>query len=102
VRQFQESKRAPLRRLNARFGSGWCRRCSAERASRAQRKYAFSPPSLGTQSEAGDRFVERILSIRETCRLNDQSLHNYLIQVHHSRLTAAEIPIPLGIPQVAA
>lgn len=27
--------------------------------------------SLGTQSEAGDRFVERILSIRETCRLND-------------------------------
>jgi transposase len=32
--------------------------------------------SLGTQSEAGDRCVERILSIRETCRLNNQSLHD--------------------------
>ncbi|MGH2904551.1 MAG: IS66 family transposase [Solirubrobacteraceae bacterium] len=58
--------------------------------------------SLGTQSEAGDRFVERILSIRETCRLNDQPMHDYLIQVHDTRLTGAAVPIPLGIHQIAA
>lgn len=58
--------------------------------------------SLGTQSEAGDRFVERILSIRETCRLNDQPLHDYLTQVHHARLTGSKIPNPAGIDQIAA
>jgi len=58
--------------------------------------------SQGTQSEAGDRFVERILSIRETCRLNDRSLHDYLIDVHHARLTGSEIPIPLTADQIAA
>jgi transposase len=58
--------------------------------------------SLGTQSEAGDRFVERILSIRETCRLNDRSMHDYLVEVHHTRLTGAEIPNPLPVDQIAA
>jgi len=58
--------------------------------------------SLGTQSEAGDRFVERILSIRETCRLNDRSMHHYLIDVHHARLTGTDIPIPLAPDQIAA
>lgn len=58
--------------------------------------------SLGTQSKAGDRFVERILSIRETCRLNNRSLHNYLIEVHHTRLTGTDIPSPLPSDQIAA
>lgn len=58
--------------------------------------------SLGTQSEAGDRFVERTLSIRETCRLNDRSMHDYLVEVHHTRLTGAEIPNPLPADQIAA
>ncbi len=58
--------------------------------------------SLGTQSEAGDRFVERILSIHETCRLNDRSMHDYLVEVHHTRLTGAEIPNPLPADQIAA
>ncbi|HUA50078.1 MAG TPA: IS66 family transposase [Solirubrobacteraceae bacterium] len=58
--------------------------------------------SLGTQSEAGDRFVERILSIRETCQLNQRPLHNYLIDVHHARLTGQDIPTPLGVNQIAA
>ena len=58
--------------------------------------------SLGTQSEAGDRFVERILSIRETCRLNQRPLHDYLIEVHQARLTGADVPIPLGADQIAA
>ncbi|MGH2929643.1 MAG: IS66 family transposase [Solirubrobacteraceae bacterium] len=55
--------------------------------------------SLGTQSEAGDRFVERILSIRETCRLNQQPLHGYLTDVHNARL--ADEPIPSPLPAAA-
>jgi len=58
--------------------------------------------SLGTQSETGDRFVERVLSIRETCRLNNQPMHDYLIQIHNARLTGADIPNPPGTAQIAA
>lgn len=58
--------------------------------------------SLGTQSEAGDRFVERVLSIRETCRLNDRSMHAYLVEVHHTRLTGTQTPNPLATDQIAA
>lgn len=51
--------------------------------------------SLGTQTDAGDRFVERILSIRETCRLNATPLHGYLTDVHNARLAGQPIPSPL-------
>jgi transposase len=51
--------------------------------------------SHGTQTEAGDRFVKRILSIRETCRLNQQPLHGYPIDVHAARLAGQPIPTPL-------
>ena len=32
---------------------------------------------------------------------HDESLHDYLIDVHHARLTGADTPIPLGITQIA-
>jgi transposase len=51
--------------------------------------------STGTQTPDGDRFVERILSIRETCRSQDRPLHPYLVDVHNARLTGAPIPTPL-------
>ena len=51
---------------------------------------------LGTQSEEGNRWVERILSIRETMRLQDRSVLDYLIQAatasHHRR------PVPSPPP----
>lgn len=50
--------------------------------------------SLGTQTDAGDRFVERILSIRQTCQLNQQPLHGYLTDVHNARLAGDPIPTP--------
>jgi hypothetical protein len=35
--------------------------------------------SLGTQSEKGNRWVERILSLKETCRLNTKSTFPVLV-----------------------
>jgi transposase len=51
--------------------------------------------STGTQTADGDRFVERILSIRETCRCQDRPMHPYLVDVHKARLSGAPIPTPL-------
>ena len=36
--------------------------------------------SLGTQSEKGNRWVERILSLKETCRLNDKPTFPFLVE----------------------
>ena len=51
---------------------------TAERALRPaviQRKLSF-----GTQSDKGSRFLERMLSVSETCRLQQRSAYDYLIQ----------------------
>jgi transposase len=51
---------------------------------------------LGTQSEQGSRWVERILSVRETLRLQDRPVLDYLIQAataaHHGRLAPSPLP----------
>ena len=66
------------------------------RAERALRHAVlWRKTSNGTQTDAGERFVERILSIRQTCRLNNQPLHGYLVDVHTARLTGQPIPDPL-------
>lgn len=52
--------------------------------------------STGTQTPEGDRFVERILTIRETCRCQDRPMHPYLVDVHNARLTGTPIPTPLN------
>ena len=57
--------------------------------------------SNGTQTDEGERFIERILSIRETCRLNNQPLHGYLVDVHQARLHGQPIPTPLPDSQQA-
>jgi transposase len=73
------------------------------RAERALRHAVlWRKTSNGTQTDAGERFVERILSIRETCRLNDQPLHDYLVDVHTARLTGQPIPTPLPAAKHAA
>lgn len=51
---------------------------------------------LGTQSEQGSRWVERILSIRETLRLQDRSVLDYLIRAatagHHGQSAPSPLP----------
>jgi transposase len=51
---------------------------TAERALRPaviQRKLSF-----GTQSDTGSRFLERMLSVSETCRLQQRSVYDYMIE----------------------
>jgi transposase len=55
--------------------------------------------STGTQTPEGDRFVERILSIRATCRCQNRPMHPYLVEVHTARLSGAPIPTPLAAKQ---
>jgi transposase len=51
---------------------------------------------LGTQSEQGNRWIERILSVRETLRLQDRSVLDYLIQ---SATAARSVqPLPSVLP----
>lgn len=48
--------------------------------------------SFGTQSERGARYVERILTVCATCRLQGRSIIEYLRQVCHCHLSG--IPVP--------
>jgi len=51
---------------------------TAERALRPA--VIYRKLSFGTQSESGSRFVERMLTVSETCRLQERSAYNYLIE----------------------
>jgi transposase len=57
----------------------------AERALRGA--VIYRKLSLGTQSDDGERRIERLLSVHTTCRLQRQPLHHYLVDAltAHSR-----------------
>jgi transposase len=57
----------------------------AERALRGS--VIYRKLSLGTQSDHGERRIERLLSVHTTCRLQRRPLHNYLVDAltAHSR-----------------
>lgn len=50
----------------------------------------------GTQSEQGNRWIERILSVNETCRLQRRAVLGYLIEAadaaHHGRPSPSLVP----------
>jgi hypothetical protein len=46
--------------------------------------------SLGTASEKGNRWVERILSLRETCRLQAKSTYSVLVEAMTSLFHAQQ------------
>jgi transposase len=52
--------------------------------------------SLGTASEAGSRFVERLLSVVETCRRRGQSVATYLTACFEAKRSGKAIPSPLN------
>jgi transposase len=52
----------------------------------------------GTRTDHGDRFIERFLTIRETCRLQGRSLHDYLLAAITAALHGQPAPslLPAG------
>jgi transposase len=51
--------------------------------------------SYGTQTEHGNRAVERLLTIRETCRLQRRRLHTYLAEAITAHQHGQPVPTPL-------
>ena len=48
--------------------------------------------SLGSQSEAGERFAERMLSVSQTCRLQGRSLFGFLVEAITASARASPAP----------
>lgn len=66
---------------------------TAERALR--HAVIWRKTSHGTQTDHGNRLVERLLSIRETCRLNAIHPHDYLTRLIDANLHDQPPPSPL-------
>jgi transposase len=58
--------------------------------------------SGGTDSSRGSRFVERVLSVRETCRQQGRGLLEYLVECCQAHLEAKRVPslLPRGGPRL--
>jgi transposase len=63
----------------------------AERALRSA--VIYRKLSLGSQSESGERRIERLLSAHTTCRLQQRSLHAYLIDAIAAHARGAPVPL---------
>lgn len=48
--------------------------------------------SFGTQSAKGSRFVERILTVSETCRLQKRNAYQYLVEAMEARFAGDSAP----------
>jgi len=53
--------------------------------------------SYGTQTDHGNRAVERLLTIRETCRLQHRRLHTYLAAAITAHQHGQPVPAPLQV-----
>ena len=70
---------------------------TAERALRPA--VIYRKLSFGTQSESGSRFLERMLTVSETCRLQNRSAYDYLVTAvtaHFSKQTPPTL-LPKGV-----
>jgi transposase len=63
---------------------------TAERALRPA--VIYRKLSFGTQSASGSRYLERILTISETCRLQGRNAYQYLIEAMEAKFTGQAAP----------
>lgn len=68
---------------------------TAERALRPA--VIYRKLSFGTQSAAGSRYLERILTVSETCRMQGRSPFEYLVETMEAAF--AQLPAPSLLPQ---
>lgn len=76
---------------------------TAERALRPA--VIYRKLSFGTQSASGSRYLERLLSVSETCRLQNRNAYQYLIQAMEAKFAGKAAPslLPMaGKPGIAA
>ena len=71
---------------------------TAERALRPA--VIYRKLSFGTQSSAGSRYLERLLSISETCRQQKRNAYQYLIDAMEAKFAGR--PAPSLLPEQAA
>ncbi len=69
---------------------------TAERALRPA--VIYRKLSFGTQSESGSRFVERMLAVSETCRLQNRSAYDYLTKAVIAHFSKQPPPSLLPTP----
>jgi transposase len=63
----------------------------AERALRGS--VIYRKLSLGTQSDNGERRIERLLSVHTTCRLQRRPLYDYLVEILHAHSRGDPVPL---------
>ena len=63
----------------------------AERALRGA--VIYRKLSLGSQSDHGERRIERLLSIHTTCRLQHRPLHDYLVDALNTHARGDPVPL---------
>ena len=68
---------------------------AAERALRPA--VIYRKLSFGTQSASGSRFIERILTVSETCRIQKRSPYDYLVETMEAHF--ANKPAPSLLPK---
>ena len=69
---------------------------TAERALRPA--VIYRKLSFGTQSESGSRFLERILTVSETCRIQKRSVYQWLCAAVDANLRGQNAPPILNDP----
>ncbi|MEZ6118530.1 MAG: transposase [Pirellulaceae bacterium] len=73
---------------------------TAERALRPA--VIYRKLSFGTQSAQGSRYLERILTVSETCRLQNRNAYQYLIQAMEASFAGTAPPSLLPTAQQAS
>ena len=74
---------------------------AAERALRPA--VIYRKLSFGTQSSAGSRYLERILTVSEMCRLQNRSPFQYLVELMEAKFQRQPTPslLPTGFNQLS-
>jgi transposase len=63
---------------------------AAERALRPA--VIYRKLSFGTQSKGGSRFIERLLSVTETCRVQNRNAYEYLVEAMNAKFNRETAP----------
>ena len=75
---------------------------TAERALRPS--VIYRKLSFGTQSASGSRYLERMLTVTETCRLQRRNVYSYLIEAMQAKFAETTTPslLPVDVTPQAA